>query len=425
MNIIPMSQKEIDRYDIIARLLRREINGTQASRLLKLSTRQVRRLKVLVECGGASALIHASRGKVSNRRIPMAERKRIIQLLHRYYSDFSPAFASEKLAEKHHIIHDPKTIRNIQMSEGLWKPRKKRNGSEHRSWRQRRASFGEMQQYDGCYAFWFEDRGEDCCLLAAIDDATSTVTQAVFAPHEGVVPTFTFWSEYIHRYGKPRSIYLDKFSTYKMNSAVAKDNHDLRTQFQRACQELHIEIIFANSPQAKGRVERLFRTLQDRLIKELRLEGIATVAEANAFLKTYIPKFNKQFAVTATNAANLHVPLAAKEQKTLPSIFSRQEIRTVHNDFTISHHNQWYQLTKGQPATVCKGDRVIVEERLDGSIWIRLRGKYLNAITIPKRPTQTNKKPWILPQQSTTKPAANHPWRRRMHADVLAKQLTN
>jgi hypothetical protein len=283
-----------------------------------------------------------------------------------------------------------------------------------------------MQQYDGCYAFWFEDRGEEHCLLAAIDDATSTITHAVFAPHEGVIPTFTFWHEYIHQYGKPRSIYLDKFSTYKMNSHVAKDNHDLRTQFQRAAEELHIEILFANSPQAKGRVERLFRTLQDRLIKELRLAGISTVEEANVFLKTYIPKFNKQFAVAPTNTANLHIPLTTKEQDNLPAIFSRQETRTVHNDFTISHHNQWYQLTKEQPATVCKGDRIIVEERLDGSIWMRLRGKYLNAITIPKRPTRVNKKLWVLPQQKTiTVPAVNHPWRKRIHANVLAQQLTN
>jgi hypothetical protein len=181
-----------------------------------------------------------------------------------------------------------------------------------------------------------------------------------------------------------------------MTQQVALENHDLKTQFQRALEELRIEPIFANSPQAKGRVERLFGTLQDRLIKELRLNNISTIDEANAFLeKTFIPNFNARFNVEPKAKANLHTPLSLKEQKQLASIFSRQTPRTVQNDFTISFENQWYQLTKNQPVTVCKKDRVIIEEHLDNTIRICLRGKYLNYQILPVRPKRQIQ-PWVL-----------------------------
>lgn len=177
---------------------------------------------------------------------------------------------------------------------------------------------------------------------------------------------------------------------------MALENHDLKTQFQRALEELRIEPIFANSPQAKGRVERLFNTLQDRLIKELRLNNISTINEANVFLeKTFIPAFNTKFSIEPKAKANFHTPLNSKEQKQLASIFSRHTPRIVQNDFTISFKNQWYQLTKDQPATVCKKDQVIIEERLDNTIQIRLRGKYLNYQILPVRPKK-QLQPWVL-----------------------------
>lgn len=421
-----MSRKEIDRYEIIRRLLRREINGTKASELLKLSVRQVRRLRYRVKEKGAKGLIHGSRGKPSNRRLSKKERDKIIQLLHARYPDFRPTFAAEKLRECHKIIHDPKTIRAIQMEEGLWKPRQKKKGADHRSWRQRRSSYGEMEQFDGSYEYWFENRGPKCCLLASIDDATGKVIKATFGPHEGVIPVFTFWKEYVEEHGKPRAIYLDKFSTYKMNDAVAKENHDLLTQFQRAAKELHIELIPANSPQAKGRVERLFQTFQDRLIKEMRLAGISTVEGGNAFLKTYLPKFNKQFCVEAVNPTDLHDKQAQKELAKLPSIFSRQETRTIQNDFTFSYNHTWYQLTKAQPVTVCKKDVVIVEQHLDDSIHIRLRGKYLSYEILPVRPKKIYSKTWVIPKTSLPrKPSPHHPWRKRFAPQVLVSTLTN
>jgi hypothetical protein len=181
--------------------------------------------------------------------------------------------------------------------------------------------------------------------------------------------------------------------------------------------ELRIEPIFANSPQAKGRVERLFNTLQDRLIKEMRLLNLETIEEANIYLKkAFIPQFNQRFAVQPRNQINLHSPLTAKEQKELNSILSRQTKRTVQNDFTISFKNQWYQLTKDQPATVCKKDEVIIEEHLDNSICLRLRGKHLNYALLPIRPRRVRRDlAWVIPRQSTAYiPPANHPWRQRI-----------
>lgn len=421
-----MSQKEVDRHGIIKRVIDHELNGTEAARLLNLSVRQIRRLKSVVRNKGARGLVHGNRGKPGNRRLSDEERERISFLLHKHYPDFKPTFACEKLSKCHNIIHDPKTIRAIQIREGLWKPRKKKVGSKHRSWRQRRSCYGEMEQFDGSYEYWFENRGPKCCLLASIDDAMGTVTKAVFGKHEGVAPVFTFWKEYLEEYGKPRSIYMDKFSTYKMNCKEAKDNPDLRTQFERALNELQIEPIFANSPQAKGRIERLFQTFQDRLIKEMRLAHVSTPEEGNIFLETYLPIFNKQFGVEATNPSNLHTKLNKKEFEKLPSVFSRQETRIVQNDFTVAHNTHWYQLTEKQPVIVCRRDKVVVEEHLDESIHIRLRGKYLTYKVLPKRPKKTKTTPWVLTTAKTiTKPALDHPWRKQITKDCTVSQLTH
>lgn len=419
-----MSVKELDRFQIIKKLLAKHINGPAAAGLLDLTTRQIRRLKARVKQFGVQGLIHGNRGQASHNQINDSEKNRIIKLLHERYSDFKPTFAAEKLSENHRLDYDPKTIRQIMINEGLWHPRSKGKVSVYRAWRQRRSCYGEMIQFDGSYEHWLEDRGGtgEICLLAGIDDATGKLVYAKFAEHEGVFPVFSFWREYLQNHGKPRFIYLDKFSTYNLNHKLAKENSDTLTQFERACQEAGIELIKANSPQAKGRVERLFQTLQDRLIKELRLSNISSVNEANLFLqKTFIPRFNARFAVPPANQTNLHQQLTLRELNRLTAVFSRQTERTVLNDFTFSFKNQWYQLTKGQLVTVCKKDTVIVEEHLDQTIQIRLRGKYLNYELLPQRPErQINKQMWVLPAVGHV-PAADHPWRQIGRARVLAK----
>lgn len=413
---ITMSQKELKRYEIITKLINEEINGTQASNALKFTVRHVRRLKKQVKKYGVKGIIHGNRGKDSNRKIPEKEQKRIKQLLHEKYSDFGPTFASEKLTEKHGIKRDTKTIRTIMIKEELWVPKRKKK-DKHRQWRQRKANYGEMIQYDGSYEYWFEDRGEKCCLLASIDDATGMIWMR-FDKHEGVVPTFNFWREYVKRFGKPFSIYVDRFSTYSMNHKLAKENPDTLTQFQRAMETgLNVEIIHARSAQGKGRVERLFLTLQDRLIKELRLNNISTIEGGNRFLeKKFLFNFNTKFMVEPRSKANFHKKLTPLETNKLDSIFSKQTKRTVMNDFTINHDKKWYQLIEEQPVTICKRDKVIVEDRLDSTVCLQLRGKYLNYELLPEKPTRLNssrkEKSWVIAKTIPHKPSANHPWRK-------------
>lgn len=428
-DIFTMSQSDINRYDIIKRLLSRAINGTEAALQLGLCVRQTKRLKVAVEKRGVAALVHGNRGTVGHHRVPDRERKRIATLVRTHYLDFTSTFAAEKLREVHGINHDPKTITTIMVEAKVWKPTPAHRKEQHRAWRERKASFGEMEQFDGSYHHWFEDRAGigETCLLAAIDDATGRITHAKFDDSEGLVPVATFWEEYFLRHGKPVSLYVDKFSTYHMNNGLAVENSETKTQFQRAMEtDLKITVITAHSPQAKGRVERLFETLQDRLVKELRLKNISDAANANIFLvNEFIPDFNKRFAVVPRLQANAHRPLSKTEEKNLSAILCRHDERTVRNDWTISHHNQWYQLIKEQPVTVRRKDVVIIEERRDRTVHIRLRGKYLAYKRLPERPAKVNptKLAWVLPATARTphKPRANHPWRLQAAAAARTK----
>lgn len=420
---ITMSLPEVKKYDIIKKVLNKELNGSEAAELLDLTSRHIRRLKKGVNNNGIKALIHGNRGKPGNRRIPDKERKRIAALIERKYPDFGPTLAAEKLAELDKIERSRGAIRSIMIKEEIWKPKLKKKET-HREWRQRKATKGELVQYDGSYEHWFEDRGGEACLLASIDDADSEV-RARFDEHEGVEPTFNYWRDYIERFGKPNAIYVDKFSTYSMNHKLAKENPDTLTQFERAMKELNIGIIHAHSPQAKGRVEKLFKTLQDRLIKELRLAGISTIKEANEFLeKTFLPKFNAMFMVEPRSKANLHKKLNEQEKKKLDSIFSRQYQKVVMNDFTVSHKKNCYQLEKIQPVTICKQDKVTVEERMDRTIQIRFRGKYLNYRLLPEKPKKINGKnklQWVIPKSTAHVPPINHPWRQINNLEYIKK----
>jgi hypothetical protein len=420
---ITMSLSEVKKYDIIKKVLNKELNGSEAAELLNLTPRHIRRLKKEVDNNGIKALVHGNRGKLGNRRIPDKEREKIVALIKHKYPDFGPTLATEKLAELDKIECSRGAIRSIMVKEKIWKPKLKKKET-HREWRQRKAHKGELVQYDGSYEHWFEDRGGEVCLLASIDDADSEVW-ARFDEHEGVKPTFNYWREYSERFGKPYAIYVDKFSTYSMNHKLAKENPDTLTQFERAMEELNIDIIHAHSPQAKGRVEKLFKTLQDRLIKELRLVCISTIKEANEFLeKIFLPKFNAMFMVEPRSKVNLHKKLNEREKKKLDSIFSRQYQKVVMNDFTVSHKKNCYQLEKIQPVTICKRDRVTIEEQMDQTIKIRLRGKYLNYRLLPEKPKKINgknNKLWVIPKSTAHTPPANHPWR-QTNIEYLKKQ---
>lgn len=412
---ITMTPKELSKYEVIKRLIKKEINGTEAAKQLFLSVRQVKNLKARVKTCGVKGIIHGSRGRPSNRRISRDKIKEIEKIIKNNYYDFGPSFASEKLEENHRIKIGKETLRQLMIKWQLWNPKPRKKNKEWRAWRQRKEQYGEMEQFDGSYHLWFEDRSEKCCLLASIDDATGKITKLKFTSDEGTLPVFSFWKPYVEKHGKPLSIYLDRLRTYKQNLKSVFDDPNCLTQFQRAMEtDLGIKIIHAFSPQAKGRAERLFKTLQDRLIKELRLAGISTIEEANEFVgKVFIPRFNDKFAVLAQKKGNLHKPLTKFEKDNLDKIFSVRKIRVVNNDFTIKFEGKWYQLAEKQPCLVLRKDKVVVEQRIDGSMRMSLRNKYLDYMVLPERPKKVNMKIMALTRKkSNWKPPVNHPWRR-------------
>lgn len=415
-----LSEKEQTRLDVIKRLLSGEINSIAAGKILGISTRQVKRLKKKVRSEGKQAVIHKLKGRESNNHINRYIKQEVLRVVKENYSDFKPRFANEKISQRHGVRLSDETMRLWMIKEGLWKPRRQKKIT-YRSWRPRRQYCGELLQFDGSYHYWFEDRYKDeegvpieVCLLVSIDDATGRITKATFSANEGVIAVFTFWKEYILKHGKPLAIYLDRFSTYKINHKSAVDNEKLMTQFQRATKDLDILLITAHSPEAKGRVERLFGTLQDRLVKEMRLERANIPSEGNKFLENvYIPEFNRRFSVAAAREGDVHRKLTKQDEENLNRIFSIQSTRRINNDFTIQFKNNWYQLAEIQLTTVKPRDAVLVEEWLDGTVHFSLRGYYLTYTVLPDRPRKTKKQPAILTTHHLNwNPPASHPWRK-------------
>lgn len=391
-NLLPMTLKQLGRLDVIHRAKRREITQKVAAKMLQVTDRTVREYLQRLELEGPGFLRHGLRDRPSNNCIPDGERHRIESLLRNRYPDFGPTLATEKLRELHGIERNRKTVQRIQVSLGLWKPRRVRQQAVHRAYRTPRFTFGELIQFDGSYHFWLEMRLLDAdgnpielCLLLAIDDATGKILDAQFAPHEGVLPVMGFWLNYAGTHGLPKSIYLDRFSTYSMNHGLAKDNPDTLTQFERAAKEAGVEIVHAHSPQGKGRVERAFGTLQDRLVKEMRLAGISTVESANAFLReTFIPDFNRRFGREAAKRGNLHRRISRKElTEVLPYVFCRREQRIIRNDFTIPFKKDRFQLLPTPRLHLRPKEQVDVHELPDGNIRLLVRGKAANYHALP------------------------------------------
>lgn len=416
---ISFTPEELQRLTVITAVINRKITNGEAARKLGMSVRQLQRLKSDVRRNGPSAVIHKLKGKTGNHQIDQNIKRQILSDIKSKYADFKPKLATEKLHEEYQLPITSQTIRVWMIEEGLWKMKKQRR-VEYHSWRQRKEYFGELQQFDGSYHHWFEGRLTDeygnpveVCLLASIDDATSQITYAQFEFNEGVIPVFRFWRKYVESKGKPLGIYLDKYSTYKINHKNALDNSELLTQFQKAMRILDIEVIPANSPQAKGRVERLFQTLQDRLVKELRLNSINSIEDGNRFLKeVFIPKFNTKFSVVAQKNGDVHRILTGQERHNLTSIFSIKSMRHINHDFTIQFKSHFYQLTEIQPATVRPKEKVLVEEWLNQTIHFSFRGKYLNCFQLPSKPLKLKAAPVILTTHKLNwKPPPNHPWR--------------
>jgi transposase len=372
---IPMSQKERDVLKIMHGVLRGERSQAEAARLLDLSTRQVRRLQRKLEAHGDRAIVHRLRGRPSNHRLDPALQQAVLQAYRLRYADFGPTFASEKLAAEGLLVH-PQTLRRWLSAAGLWQRQRRRD--PHRSRRPRRACFGELVQMDASVHDWLEGRGEDMVLITMIDDATNYVL-ARFYPAGTVLAHLDLLGRWLRRHGRPQALYTDRHSIFEPQDK-GKALPEGVTQFGRALQELGIDLIRAHSPQAKGRVERSFGTAQDRWVKELRLAGVTTVAGANAVLQRLLPGHNHRFRKPPRQANDAHRPLGPGHD--LAAILSIQEERVVANDYTIRFRNRFYQLLKpiypGQ-----RGGRVVIELRLDGSMAIRFRGKYLRYAEAP------------------------------------------
>lgn len=413
MEEIILTALEQERYDIIRSCIDGDITNKEASVRLGLKIRQVQNIKRAVEKEGREGVVHKSKGQTPPNATDDAKIKKVTAFFEeKKHSDFGPTFAQEKLAGQGVVINT-ETLRMLMIEKEIWEPQKRRGPQIVREWRERKECFGELVQFDGSYHDWLET-GEKECLLAAIDDATSKITKMEFEDNEGVLAVFRFWWVYMETHGRPVAIYLDKFSTYKVNHKNAVDNPEFMTQFERAMKELGVRVICANSPQAKGRIERSFGTLQDRMVKEMRLLDIKTRDAGNKYIcEEYIPDHNKRFSVPSKDIPDAHRPLSDDLRNRLPSIFSIQSKRKVNNDYTIQFKTKWFQLEATQDTAVYKRDEVIVEERLDESLLIRLKNTYLKYHELPERPKPMNVPVVALTKRkSDWKPPENHPWRR-------------
>jgi transposase len=406
-DMIRMSRREAKRLHVIHQALDEQITQAEAARLIDISDRQIRRMIRRIREEGDEGICHRSRGKASNHRIPKKVKERALKLFREEYHDFNLAHATEKFFEVHGIAINDETLR-LWLNEAAI-PYKKRKVRKHRQRRERKAHFGELVQIDGSHHDWFEGRGPVCVFMGYIDDATNTV-HGRFYDYEGTMPAMDSMKRYIKRYGIPKSVYLDKHTTYKSwaEPTIEEQLNDQKpmSHFEKSLATLAIEAIHANSPQAKGRVERLFKTLQDRLVREMRLLGIKSVEEANAFLTDYLPKYNRRFKKPAASKSDLHQP--ALHSRELDRILCIKEERTVKNDFTIAHNSMLYQI---EQATRAK--KVTVEERLDGSLHISYKGQDLRYREITKQPAgDAEVSPLLLRERKPWTPSVDHPWKR-------------
>jgi Helix-turn-helix domain len=375
-DLVTMSANELERLSLMRRIAERRTTQREVAEQLGLSVRQVERLYAGFKARGAEGLVSRKRGTPSNRRLPAELRTATLGLMRAHYADFGPTFAHEKLVEKHGVEVSVETLRKWMQEDGLWKTRRERRKRVQQP-RRRRACVGELVQIDGSDHEWFEDRGPRCTLLVFVDDATGRLQELRFAP-ESTFDYFESTRRYLERYGKPVAFYSDKLSVFRVN---AKDPQagDGYTQFGRALSELNIDIICANSAAAKGRVERANLTLQDRLVKELRLRGISTVEAGNAFLPEFREDFNRRFAREPQSAHDAHRPLLAHES--LDQTFTLQEQRKVSSNLTLHYNRVMYLLEPSELSEAARGRHVQVREYPNGEVRI-----FLDKLELPARP---------------------------------------
>ena len=396
-----MSVKERVRLDALHRVERGELTVVATTALMGVSLRQARRLWKRYRVQGAAGLVHRLRGRASNRRLAEELRARIVKRHQERYADFGPTFACEKLAAEG-LVLSPDTLTALLQERHLWRRRRRRD--RHRQRRERRSSWGSLIQMDGSHHDWFEGRAPWCVLMVLIDDATNR-TDARFYRAETTAAAFDAFGRWGRRHGLPRSVYVDRHGIYR-----DEEHPEKPTQFGRAMKELHVELIQARSPQAKGRVERRHQVFQDRLVKELRLRNISDLEQANALLdQIFLPDLNRRYAVQPRRDTDLHRPVPP--DLALEEILCVQEARVVGRDWCVRWHNQWLQIPAVHAALELAGKRVLIKQLGGGKLLLTYLNQPLSykvlavRMTAPRSlPVVVNRKPW--------KPGPNHPWNR-------------
>jgi len=406
-DLITLTKREHERLEILRRVMKGELRQREAGGLMGVTDRQVRNLMKKVRREGPKGIAHGNRGKPSPKRFPEALVAKIAELIRERYRDFKPKFAAEKLARRERIKVSDEKVRQIMIGAGLWRVHRRR-GEVH-AWRERKAYFGEMVQMDGSHHAWLERRGPKLVLMGLVDDACNRF-YGRFHDYEGVYPAMNALEGYVRLYGIPRCLYVDKHSTYKTVRDPSIDEmlkgEEAETQFERAARELGIQVIHAHSPQAKGRIERMFATLQDRLVKELRLAAISSREEANRFLQAYLPRFNAQFEQEALRPGDLHrrLPKTLK----LGEIFCLKAVRRVLDGYVVRWMGHSYAIQ--EPSRRMLGHPVNIVEYFDHRLLIRFEGRNL-AYRKLEKPARTEHRITRRPRAPKCIPPPTHPWK--------------
>lgn len=415
---ITLSHQEVDRLSVIQSTISRQLTQAEAALQLGIGTRQVKRLVRAYRAKGAAGIISGHRGKRPGNAIDDSVRQQALLLVQARYADFSPTLAHEKLVELHGLRFSVETLRRWMMAEGLWQAKSRKQAHIHQR-RPRRPRIGELIQIDGSPHDWFEGRGSYCTLIVFIDDATSRLMALHFAPTETTQAYMETLSTHLDQHGRPVAIYSDKHSIFRVNHP---DKAGELTQFTRALKTLDIEPIHANTPQAKGRVERANQTLQDRLVKELRLQEIDTIDQANRFLPTFIEDYNKRFAVEPQHADDAHREVLHSPEE-LDLILCLHHTRKLSKNLSLQFCNTEYQLQNYGKGYRLRGATVTVCEAFDGSVTLLNKGHTLSyrklqqgEVPIPVVDEKSVHAQVELANQKqhqnpTWKPAPDHPWR--------------
>jgi len=413
--LLTMSTKEITRLEAMQRIKDKRLTQKEAARMLGISIRQVKRLYQAYCKKGAKGLISRRRGKASNHRLDAGVLQQALDLIKAKYEDFGPTLAHEKLTEVEGLKLSRESVRRLMVVEGIWKAKRAKKPPAHQL-RERRACFGELVQIDGSDHAWFEERGPKCTLLVYIDDATGQLPELWFVPEETTFAYFEASRHYFERYGKPVAFYSDKHGIFRVNQEQTSGLGSGLTQFGRAMEELGVQTLCANSPQAKGRVERANQTLQDRLVKELRLRGISDMQAANAYLPEFRADFNRRFAVQPRSSHDAHRPLLKSDN--LDLILTHQKTGTLSKNLTVQAKRVIYQIQSERPDYTLRNAKVTICENAKGEVTILYKNKPLSYTIYHKPPrqaeivdTKTLDHQIRLPHP----PPANHPWRRYGH----------